>query len=157
MPITIWTKDKNSTSVFSALELDAGQYDITFDSNILTRNTVLLAAKQQQNTPIQVGGKVIKVTKATDDSKVIVVGLDVVKGNIPVVGGAGMGGATIYAMLGALGILAVLYVLKIEKTGAFADVGNAIGTGLAELLLKPGLLIVVIFGLLVFFWIKAKG
>lgn len=156
MAITIWSRDaKDSPSIFSSLELDVGQYDFVFDSNILTRNTVLLVA-QNQREPLQVGGKIITVTNTSDDTKRITISLDVKKGQLPIGSEAGVGKATVYAVLGAIGVLAVFYVVEIKKTGNLANVGKAIGDTLAEIILRPGIALIVIFGILALIWIKAK-
>lgn len=155
MAITIWSREKSDPSIIQALELEIGQYDFVFDSNILTRNTILHAA-QMQKEPLQVGGKIVTVTKAVDQNNRITVSIDVKEGKLPEMGEAGIGKATIYAALGAIGILAIFYIVEIKKTGTLANLPKAIGSGLAEILLRPGLVIVIIFGLLVLIRSKAR-
>lgn len=151
MPITVWSKEKNdSPSLLSGLQLEVGRYNFVFGSNVITRNTILLVAEKQKK-PFEISNRIIAVEKTFDDGKEIVITLDVKKGSLPDVGEAGAGKVSLYAAMGLLGILGIAYLARVEKLDNIAkNVGGFIGNLLSQILLSPGILVVVVIAIFIF-------
>lgn len=150
MAITIWDRNKDDESLLNTIQLEAGTYIASFASNVMTRNTILLVADKQKE-PFSFLDRTITVLSTNDDGSAIKIKFSVKRGGDSGSSEAGFGKAlTIMGVLGALGIIAVVFLNKVEKTA------GALAGGLPEFLLKNGVVLLGVLGIGVAFYVIAK-
>lgn len=112
--ITIWSKEKSSPSVLSTLRLEEGLYEFRFSSNIVTRTTILslMEFDVKNGNRYNIGDKELKPVKVVEREKDFSIFIEVEKKtNVKEAGFT-----SISIALGALGIIAIFFLIEVRKT-----------------------------------------